>query len=172
VTTRIRPIQKEDLARVLIWRNHPDVRRYMYTQQEIAWEAHVAWFEKICGDKNRHVMIFERDSVSSGLVSINIVSLLGGRADWGFYLSPECPKGSGALLGDQACRFSFEELFLHKLCGEVLSYNYRSARFHERLGFRQEAILRDHHYDGERYHDVLGFGLLSNEWKKDRSEKL
>ena len=166
--TKIRPIRREDLSSVLSWRNHPDVRQYMYTQQEIAWEEHLAWFESVCARDNSYVMIFENDGIPSGVLNINIVSKSDKRAEWGFYLSPMAAKGSGSLLGSQACEFVFESLGLHKLCGEVLAYNHRSIKFHERLGFKQEAILREHHCDGSRYHDVIGFGLLAAEWKVQR----
>jgi RimJ/RimL family protein N-acetyltransferase len=46
-----------------------------------------------------------------------------------------------------------------------LAYNARSIQFHKTLGFQQEAILRDQHFDGERYHHVIGFGLLGHEWQ-------
>ncbi|WP_207233526.1 GNAT family N-acetyltransferase [Salinicola tamaricis] len=103
--TKIRPIRREDLSSVLSWRNHPDVRQYMYTQQEIAWEEHLAWFESVCARDNSYVMIFENDGIPSGVLNINIVSKSDKRAEWGFYLSPMAAKGSGSLLGSQACEF-------------------------------------------------------------------
>jgi UDP-4-amino-4,6-dideoxy-N-acetyl-beta-L-altrosamine N-acetyltransferase len=53
---------------------------------------------------------------------------------------------------------------LHKLCGQALAFNERSIRFHQNLGFRREGVLRQQHFDGEQYHDVVCFGLLASEW--------
>jgi len=33
-----------------------------------------------------------------------------------------------------------------------------------RLGFQREGVLRQQHFDGQQYHDVVCFGLLANEW--------
>lgn len=158
----LRKMTTADLEDVLTWRNHPDVRRYMYTQETIAWDEHQAWFAKAQQDPNRYLMIYERDHKPQGFINISKQSVH--HAEWGFYLAPSAPKGSGQRLGRQALNYVFEYLNCHKLWGEVLSVNSRSIRFHERLGFQHEATLRDHFFDGTRYHDVLGFGLLSDEW--------
>jgi RimJ/RimL family protein N-acetyltransferase len=89
----------------------------------------------------------------------------GGIADWGFYMAPDAPKGSGRQLGLVSLSQAFTKLNLHKVCGEALAYNNRSILFHQALGFQQEGTLRDEHFDGERYHNVIRFGLLSHEWQ-------
>ncbi|MCE1115137.1 MULTISPECIES: UDP-4-amino-4,6-dideoxy-N-acetyl-beta-L-altrosamine N-acetyltransferase [Pseudomonas] len=160
----LRPMVDADLERVLMWRNHPEVRRYMYTQHEITLEEHARWFAKASRDSARHLLVFECDDTPLGFVSIHETGR-GGVADWGFYASADAPQGTGRLLGQAALRYAFGEAKLHKLCGQVLDYNVRSIRFHERLGFSQEGVLRQQHYDGQRYHDVICLGLLLSEWQ-------
>lgn len=162
---RLRPMQSQDLERVLAWRNHPEVRRHMYTQRLITLEEHRAWFERARQAPQRHLLIYEQDGEPLGFVNLNVVDTAAGRADWGFYLAPEAPRGSGQGLGQCTLTYAFTTLKLHKLCGEVLADNTRSQRFHERLGFRSEATHRDYFHDGNTYHDVIGFGLLAEEWR-------
>lgn len=162
---RLRPMRPQDLERVLAWRNHPEVRRYMYTQRLITLEEHRGWFERASQAPQRHLLIYEQDAEPLGFVNLNVVDATAGRADWGFYLAPEAPRGSGQGLGHCTLTYAFTTLRLHKLCGEVLADNTRSQRFHERLGFRREATHRDHFFDGNTYHDVIGFGLLAEEWR-------
>lgn len=152
-----------DLDRVLAWRNHPDVRRYMYTQHEINLNEHQRWFECRLQDPKSHLLIFEVDQQPFGFVNFNLIGN-GGIADWGFYLAPDAPKGSGRQLGLVSLSQAFTKLNFHKVCGEALAYNTRSILFHEALGFHQEGTLRDEHFDGERYHNVVCFGLLSHDW--------
>ncbi|WP_218938112.1 UDP-4-amino-4,6-dideoxy-N-acetyl-beta-L-altrosamine N-acetyltransferase [Billgrantia lactosivorans] len=161
----LRPMISTDLERVLAWRNHPDVRRHMYTQRLITLEEHKAWFERASHDSRRHLRIYEQASIPQGYVNLKVVDENAGRADWGFYLAPGAPPGSGQGLGQCTLAYAFHTLGLHKLCSEVLAENNRSLRFHERLGFRREATLRDHFFDGNDYHDVIGFGLLAEEWR-------
>lgn len=154
---------REDLEQVLFWRNHPDVRRYMYTQHEIALSEHLHWFESASKQPGRHLLIYE--SVEKPMGFINLYEIApGGIADWGFYAAPDAPKGTGRELGESMLQFAFAELGLHKLCGQALAFNERSMKFHLRLGFKQEGVLRDQHFDGQHYHDVICLGLLAADW--------
>jgi len=160
----VRTMVQADLELVLGWRNHPEVRRYMYTRQEIGLEQHRQWFERASQDPRRHLLVFETDGRASGFVNVGELGS-GGIADWGFYVAPGAPAGTGRRLGRAALRHAFDQLGLHKVCGQVLAYNARSLRFHEALGFHREGVLRDQHYDEEHYHDVICFGLLQHEWR-------
>ncbi len=162
----IRKMTVDDLNVVLTWRNHPDIRRYMYTQHEISIEEHRAWFERASKDSHKHLLVFEIDEKPQGFVNITELSS-SGVAEWGFYIAPDAVKGTGRQLGKAALEFAFNNLNLHKVCGQALAFNERSIQFHHSLGFQQEGTLRDQHYDGENYHAVICFGLLSNEWQPE-----
>ncbi len=157
-------MQAGDLAQVLTWRNHLDVRRYMYTQHEINFDEHSQWFARASQDSNRHLLIFEIDSTPMGFINIHRIAA-GGIADWGFYASPQAPKGTGKALGQAVLNYAFGEMRLHKLCGQALAYNDRSIKFHKSLGFKAEGVLREQYFDGQRYHDIHCFGILASDWQ-------
>ena len=161
---RLRPMHSADLARVLRWRNHPDVRRFMYTSHEISQEEHAQWFARNSQTPGVWLLIYEVDTVPLGFVNISSTRC-SQIADWGFYLAADAETGTGRSLGATALEFAFAELKLHKLCGQALGFNERSIRFHERLGFSREGVLREQHFDGECYQDVICFGLLAADWK-------
>lgn len=165
----VREMTSADLVMVLGWRNTPEVRRHMYTRHEISWEEHCAWFERSKENPRKHLLIYEEASEPLGF--INFTESTAGRiADWGFYLAPEAARGTGSRLGRAALRHGFGVLRLHKVCGQVLEQNERSIAFHRRLGFQQEGVLRDQHYDGQQYHAVVCFGLLAGEWSANSEE--
>lgn len=161
---KVRRLSERDLPLVREWRNHPHVRRYMYTQHEISPEEHSRWFAENADDPNRHLLIFEIENEPLGFVHFHQLNL-GGIADWGFYIAPDSPSGAGTKLGRAALEYAFGRNF-HKVCGQVLAFNEKSVGFHLRLGFKQEGILRDQHFDGEIYHSIVCFGLLATEWRK------
>ncbi|MNG00760.1 Spermidine N(1)-acetyltransferase [compost metagenome] len=163
VHQRVRPMTHEDLEQVLAWRNHEEVRRYMYTQHEISLVEHTRWFERASQDSSRHLLVFESNAVPLGFINLHQIAP-GGVADWGFYAAPDAPKGTGRQLGHAAIQYAFTQAGLHKLCGQALAYNERSIKFHLSQGFQQEGILREQHFDGQNYHDVVCFGLLASEW--------
>ena len=158
-------MSQADVDQVLAWRNHPEVRRFMYSQNEISAEEHAQWFARASQDPDRHLLIFEINKSPLGFINIHQIAS-GGIADWGFYVAPDAAKGTGRSLGQVALRYAFEAAGVNKLCGQALAYNERSIRFHLNLGFQREGILRQQHFDGQQYHDVLCFGLLAREWQQ------
>lgn len=159
----VRRMISADLDMVLSWRNHPEVRRWMYTQHKITPDEHQKWFERADIESGKHLLIYEMATVPIGFVNFTQTGD-GGIAEWGFYLSPGAPKGIGRKLGRAALQYAFGELRFHKVCGQALKENEKSIGLHLALGFLQEGVQREHHFDGIHYHDVVCFGLLSREW--------
>jgi UDP-4-amino-4,6-dideoxy-N-acetyl-beta-L-altrosamine N-acetyltransferase len=161
---QIRRVNEGDLSLVLAWRNHADVRHYMFTQHEISLDEHLNWYDKVSQDKNRHLLIVEEDSQAIGYVQFSKVDE-GGIAEWGFFARPDAPKGLGRKLGVAALNYAFGPLKLHKVCGQAFECNKASIGFHLMLGFTLEGVLRDHHRINSDYHNLHCFGLLSMEWQ-------
>jgi len=160
----IRQMTYDDLEMVLAWRNHPEVRRYMYTQHEISLEEHTQWFEQTTYDDGKHLLIFEYQDISCGFVSFSEVEN-SDITEWGFYTSPEAPKGTGRLLGELALFYAFAKAGFHKVHGKVIDSNKRSANFHLNQGFNEEGVLRNNYFDGAEYHDVICFGITKYDWQ-------
>lgn len=160
----IRKVTEQDLPMVLEWRNHADVRRYMFTQHEISLDEHRNWFAKASQDLSRCLLIVEENKQAIGYVQFSRVED-GGVADWGFYARPDAPKGSGRKLGVIALNHAFGPLKLHKVCGQAIESNQASIAFHQCLGFALEGVLRDQKRINGTYHSLHCFGLLAADWQ-------
>lgn len=161
---QIRSMDEEDLSIVLAWRNHPEVRRFMFTQHEISLAEHTQWFKRVVQDNTRRLLIVQEQGCPIGYVQFSNVEP-GGVADWGFYARPDASKGAGRKLGILALDHAFGQLELHKVCGQAIETNHASIRFHERLGFKREAVLRNQKRMNDQYQTLICFGLLAHEWQ-------
>jgi UDP-4-amino-4,6-dideoxy-N-acetyl-beta-L-altrosamine N-acetyltransferase len=159
----LRTMTDADLGSVLELRNHPEIRRYMLTQHEITIEEHISWFERATINENQELLVFELDKICCGFVQFKNTNFCG-VFDWGFYVAPGAPKGIGGKLGSAALEHAFKNEKLHKICGQALHWNVPSIEFHKSLGFVQEGILRDQHFDGSSFHSLICFGILRQEW--------
>jgi RimJ/RimL family protein N-acetyltransferase len=81
----LRQMRNADLGFVLAWRNHEDVKRFMYTQHEISKDEHSRWFARASVDPKRHLLIYQVADSPQGFVNLN-ESAPGGIAEWGFYV--------------------------------------------------------------------------------------
>lgn len=161
----LRAVTAEDLPMLLAWRNHPDVRRFMYNQHEIHHEEHQNWFAKVSQDPSRAALFYIEGNTPLGFCQFTTYQK---RADWGFYLAPDAPKGTGKRLGKAALDFAFLERQWQKVSGEALGYNKPSIKFHNKLGFTEEGRLREHAEVDGQFYDVICFGLLRSEWLAQR----
>ena len=66
-------------------------------------------------------------------------------------------------------RFAFEELGLHRMELCAATGNERSRAVAERLGMRQEGVLRDGVRTPEGFKDLVIYGLLDDEWRAQRA---
>jgi UDP-2,4-diacetamido-2,4,6-trideoxy-beta-L-altropyranose hydrolase len=157
---RLRTMNENDLHIVLAWRNHPQVRKFMRNRHKINPAEHAHWFA-LKRAQNKLPYLFELNGVPVGFVQFETAGVAG-TAEWGFYLAPNAPKGSGLLLGKEAIRHAFERQYLFQIVGRVMPDNLPSIRFHERLGFTHE-VLPD---DSGVSHEVtmLRFSLSRNDW--------
>lgn len=88
---------------------------------------------------------------------------IGDRDDWG--------QGYGYEAASLALDLAFSELNLYRIMATIFSYNQRSARLFEKLGFIREGTFRSHiARDGER-HDMWLYGLLQSEWAARRGRQ-
>ncbi len=152
-----------DLESVLAMRNRIEIRRYMLTQHEISIDEHVLWFERASRNSKKELLVLDIDKRCCGFVQFEEAKFPG-VIDWGFYAAPESPKGTGRILGQSALAHAFKNEGVYKICGQALHFNHPSIEFHKSLGFTQEGILRNHHFDGARFHDLICFGILKSDW--------
>lgn len=79
------------------------------------------------------------------------------REDWGRGVNREAK----ALLLD----YAFRELGLHRVEARIAVENHRSRAAFERIGARQEGVLRESLCKQGRFHDQVLYAILAGEWE-------
>ncbi|MBH5329873.1 UDP-2,4-diacetamido-2,4,6-trideoxy-beta-L-altropyranose hydrolase [Eikenella sp. S3360] len=133
----LRAARSEDCRRLFEWRNHPDIRRFMFDSAEIAWDGHQAWFARQLANPDFTMLLYETGGAAQGYACFK--HLGNGIGEWGFYLAPDCPRGQGhgSILGRLALQYAFSRLKMREIYGQVLPHNSASLALHRRLHFRE-----------------------------------
>ena len=80
-------------------------------------------------------------------------------------------QGYGAEALKLGLDFAFNSLNLHRLALGVFAFNEPAIRLYKRLGFTHEGTQREYlNRDGQR-HDMLMFGMLAREFRKQETGK-
>lgn len=170
MTLRLRLLVPEDSARVLAWRNSPQVSAYMYSDHQISQEEHDRWLAGALGAADRRYWIIEADGAPVGLANLARIDTAAQRCEWAYYLGEASTRGQG--LGSRieyiVLRHVFEARGLNKLWCEVLLENEGVWKLHESFGFVREALYRQHVFKDGRFQDVVGLGMLRSDWEAAR----
>lgn len=88
------------------------------------------------------------------------------RAEIGYDLSSDC-WGQGFMTEalPAAIYNGFERMKLNRIDAMVYIHNPASFKLLEKLGFKQEGILRDYFYLNETFYDHFLYGLLRKDWQ-------
>lgn len=100
-----------------------------------------------------------------GSVSLKNISHSMGYAEIGYGIAEEHHgKGIGTAAARLLVSRIFQETWLRKLIALVHDKNHASRRVLEKLGFRQEGLLREHYLIRSRPVDEILYGLLKQDW--------
>lgn len=147
------PLDEDELATILAWRNNPEIYQWCRQYEPISWESHSAWFKRIQGDASIKMFgIYTPGLVGvCGLTSIDWVNR---RAEFSLYVGPEYKGlgyGEAALRG--LIRHGFDVLGLNSIWGEVFAGNPAMEMF-RKVGFKDEGVRRQFYYRKGKFIDA------------------
>ncbi len=161
----LRPVRESDREIILLWRNSDRIRRNMYRDHVISIEEHHTWFSRMRKDDTLDYLVLEFSGQPVGLSYFTRIDTVNHHCEWGFYLGEDdLPRGSGTIMGYLSLRYMFDDRNMRKIYGEVLSYNDKSQKFFQRLGFTCDGRLREHIARDDRFLDVVLYSQLHQEW--------
>lgn len=166
----LRDVRPDDSDRLRLWRNMPEVSAWMYSDHAISPAEHERWFAVAMADPSRRYWIIELDGAPVGLVNLADISREHRKCAWAYYLADPATrgKGVGAFVEFRMLDHVFDDLGMNKLWCEVLIDNEPVWKLHESFGFQREALYRAHVWKDGKPQDVVGLGLLADDWKAVR----
>ena len=171
-TVVLRDVIEDDRSRLRAWRNSTEVAAFMYSDHEISEYEHNRWFDSLSDDARRRYWIIEVDGQPVGLANLADIDRRNRRCAWAYYLASPSVRGLGvgSFVEFWVIEHVFQALDLDKLWCEVLVSNESVWKLHELYGFQREALYRRHVTKGGAAVDVVGLGLLADDWRAKRDE--
>lgn len=160
----LRTIEDEDVDFLQRMINDPRVRGGLSTCEPLDRDDEREWVESIGDGGGIHLLVCV-DGDPVGTVGLRAIHDGWGTAEIGYWLAPDhWGEGYATAAATLVTEYAFAERRLAKLWARVVATNSGSRRVLERVGFEEEARLREHAFvDGERV-DVYRYGLLASEF--------
>lgn len=128
----------DDLHLVLQWRNHPEVRKWMYTDTPISLKEHLGFIDTLKSSTDRYYFLVFQGREPIGVIYFTNIDMQKKIAHFGLYGNPE-RKGRGMVLMERIVTYAFKIMDLNRLIAEVFSDNVKALHLYKQFGFCQFA---------------------------------
>ncbi|MHA1720138.1 MAG: GNAT family N-acetyltransferase [Promethearchaeota archaeon] len=165
------PLKKQYIPIYVKWFNDPEMLQYLTMIKPMNLENEEEWYQNAIKNPNR--VYFAILNIEGGRKIL--IGNCGVEIDWrnrlghlGITIGEKeyLGKGFGTEAMQLLVNYCFEDLNMHKVELKVYDFNTRAIKSYEKIGFKEEGILRQCHYVRGKYVDLIAMGILKNEWKK------
>ena len=168
----LRTMVPRDLEHLSAWVEDPFLERmvgseFLHSYKHV-WDKSPAFYEAVLNDPTQVALMIEAChgwTKPVGVVRLFNIHLLEGYAFLETIITDmrAMKRGFGIEAAKLIAYYGMDVLGLRRLEAKVYEYNVLSMNSLRRNGFRQEGVLRQAGYDGERYWDLVIFGILRDE---------
>ncbi|MDO9041762.1 MAG: GNAT family protein [Desulfocapsaceae bacterium] len=161
----LRYLEVSDLHRTWEWLHRYDIYSKIGVRVPFTKEQQERWFAKLQNDKTKIVFAVcrEVDQSHIGNASLGMIDLHHRNARSSIFIADMAVRGKG--FGSEALtlleRYAFSVLSLHKIWCKTDAGYHKVLRFYEKMGFRQEGLLRDHEIKGGIFVNKVIYGKLN-----------
>jgi [ribosomal protein S5]-alanine N-acetyltransferase len=168
----LRTLTPPDLDHLAEWVDDPYIERMVGSDLlhsfKHVWDKSPAFFEAMLSDPTQVVLVIEAYhgwTKPVGVVRLFNIHLLEGYAFLETIVSDPraMRRGFGVEAGKLVSYYGVDVLGLQRIEAKVYEYNVLSINSLRRNGFRQEGVLRQAGFDGDRHWNLVIFGILKDE---------
>lgn len=123
---------------VLLWRNHPLIRKWMMDNTEILLEDHLHFIDSLHTKTDRCYFLVQKDAEYIGVV--DLIHINANTAELGIYANPDM-RGVGDILMNALIHHA-KTMGLSKLIAKVYTTNVRAQNLYKKFHFTQTKEIK------------------------------
>jgi [ribosomal protein S5]-alanine N-acetyltransferase len=164
----LRPLARSDAGNLVVWVNDEEVTGHLLLRRPVSLEAEEAFIDGLARSQEDLVVgiALRKSDRLIGVAGLHRIDWVNRHASFGIFIGDKSEWGKG--FGTEATRLmagvAFDALNLNRVWLHVFQDNCAGIKAYQKVGFRQEGVLRDDTFRKGRYHDTIVMGLLRREW--------
>jgi pseudaminic acid biosynthesis N-acetyl transferase len=128
-------LNKRQIDSVWEWRNHPDIRKYMYNSDIISYENHLRFLEALFEREDVAYWLVAKGEQVVGVTNLTSIDLKTSRAELGYYIIPDMlNSGIGLEFAYTNMLFAFSYIGCDSLFGGIDKRNINAIMLDSYLG--------------------------------------
>ena len=166
----LRAVEREDLKRLLAWRNQPEFRKFFREYRELNMENQSNWFEsRVLADEHTRMfsIVILKTGELIGACGLCYIDWPNRCADFSIYIGKDGIYIDSEYAVDAAqlmIKYGFDELNLHRLWTEIYEFDEKKKILFKELGFEHEATHISTHWTEGKWVNSLYYRLLEYEY--------
>lgn len=164
----LRPLEFSDLEMLQQWSNDEEMLSLLGGWHfPVSTREHEAWYHSIMNDYLNRRFAIDVDGCLVGTTNLVDINWKDGNAFHGMMLGDKSirGKGIGVEVVNLIMKYSFLELGLNRLDGDIISYNSASIRLYtEKCGWEIEGRQRDWYFRNNSWHDRILVGITKSKY--------
>lgn len=168
---RLRPVERADLPKYVVWLNDPEVIRGLSMYMPLSQSQEEKWLDGIeQGPPAERPLAIEIQTAEGWLhvggIGFHNVNWRDRSAEVGLLIGEKhfWNQGFGSDALRLMLRYGFDGLNLHRIYLQVYENNLRAIHSYEKVGFVHEGRQREARFFKGKYLDVLWMSILRSEW--------
>lgn len=170
----LRKITEADTDNIVRWRNSTDVKRNLYSQNELTSEQHLNYFHNVVerGKCVQYIIVVEdQNGVNDvGTTFIKNIDYSNNNGEFGIFIGERNARGKGyaKYAINEILKVGFEKLKLNRIYLSVMSDNVAAIQSYKHSGFIIEGKMKEAYLRENSYIDVVIMAVLKSEWKSNK----
>ena len=158
---------------ILTWANDPEVIGHIssFSQKKSTFEDTHRYVVQIMHTDTDRVFTISRINEYIGQIGLHQIHKRSRHARLAVIVKKEFQgKGYGSEAITALLKHAFETMKLNKIWLMVYESNLRGQEFYSKLGFSDEALLREEYFHEGTFHNMLRMCLLKKDWEKGENK--
>ncbi|MYL49547.1 GNAT family N-acetyltransferase [Halobacillus litoralis] len=168
---KLRGLKISDAPSLFQFMSQPDTMKYITPHPVLSLEEMEAYVEESLDGfrKQKEIpwVIEDGRGKCIGMFRFHKLNLWHRKTEMGAVIHPDYQKkGVMTQVLQSVLPYGFDSLELNRIVGDIFAENEGSRRLLNKFGFREEGVLRETDFDGERFQDTVVFSMLKREYEK------
>ncbi len=135
---KFQDLDLQNLQKVLNWRNHPEIKKWMYNQDDITLEEHLDFIKNLQkNDITGYFLVRDAEENDIGVIYFININYSEKECECGLYKNPFWQQRAGGSLLYLIIKYAFNTLKLDKVKLEVFSNNERAKYLYKKYNFQE-----------------------------------
>ncbi|SMM99278.1 hypothetical protein SPONN_400 [uncultured Candidatus Thioglobus sp.] len=122
---------------VLDWRNNENIKKWMYSQNDIKIENHLDFINNLIYAQQKQYILIKKDGQYIGVIYFSDIDYKSKECEFGLYTNPLETTGFGRILMQTCIKYVFYILRLNTIKLEVFSNNTKAKKLYDKFNFKE-----------------------------------